>query len=266
MRRWPYVVGSVATVLVTLSVVMPAAGAPSPGDRALQLAKRALGVATKADSRSRKADARSRQALSAARNPVVASGNIVPNGVTAADLADGAVETAKLAANAVTADKIADNAVGASEVNPDSLTAADLASDSVGSAEIINGSISGVDLEPNIGFSTTGAIGLGAVTIGGGQQITRHLSGTATNLTSASIAADACGNYGTITVTGAAVGDTVYASPDAASSATGIEDSNLSWSAVVTAANTVTIRACNPTGSAIDAGDDQEWRADVLKH
>jgi len=96
--------------------------------------------------------------------------------------------------------------------------------------------------------------------------ITRHTSGTATNLVSASIGAGACGDYGTISVLSAAVGDTVYASPDASSSATGIEDSNLMWNAFVSAAGTVTIRACNPTGSSIDAGDDQEWRADVWQH
>lgn len=107
----------------------------------------------------------------------------------------------------------------------------------------------------------------GTLTIGSsGTAIVSHISGTATNLVSASIAGQACGAYGSITVTGAAVGDTVYATPDAASSATGIEDSNLIWSAVVSSANTVTVRACNPTALAIDAGDDQEWRADVWKH
>lgn len=107
----------------------------------------------------------------------------------------------------------------------------------------------------------------GTLTIGSsGTAIVSHLSGTATNLVSSSIAGASCGTYGTITVTGAAVGDTVYASPDAASSATGIEDSNLVWNAAVTSANTVSIRACNPTALAVDAGDDQEWRADVWKH
>ncbi len=112
-----------------------------------------------------------------------------------------------------------------------------------------------------------GGTTLGSSGATNGTAILGHFSGTATNLTSASIAAASCGNYGTITVTGAAVGDTVYASPDATSSATGIEDSNLAWNAAVTAANTVTIRACNPqTIGAVDAGDDQEWRADVWHH
>lgn len=110
-------------------------------------------------------------------------------------------------------------------------------------------------------FQTTIQIGNSGSTING------HFSGTATNLTSASIAAGTCADYGTITVTGAAVGNTVTASPDASSSATGIEDVNLSWNASVTASNTVTIRACNPQAvGAVDAGNDQEWRADVWSH
>ena len=118
----------------------------------------------------------------------------------------------------------------------------------------------------NNNITTTGSLTGASLTINGGTSITGHRSGTATNLTSASISAMVCGDYGTITVTGAAVGDTVYASPDGASSATGIEDSNLSWNSYVSSSNTVTIRACNMTALAIDAGDDQEWRADVWKH
>lgn len=110
-------------------------------------------------------------------------------------------------------------------------------------------------------FQTTLQIGNSGNTISG------HYSGTATNLTTASIAAGTCGNLGTITVTGAAVGDTVYATPDPSSSASGVEDLNLSWMTTVTASNTVTIRACNnQTVGAIDPGDDQEWRADVWHH
>lgn len=110
-------------------------------------------------------------------------------------------------------------------------------------------------------FQTTIQIGNSGSTING------HFSGTETNLWSKSIAAGTCDDYGTITVTGAAVGNTVTASPDASSSATGIEDVNLSWNASVTASNTVTIRACNPQAvGAVDAGNDQEWRADVWSH
>jgi fibronectin-binding autotransporter adhesin len=102
------------------------------------------------------------------------------------------------------------------------------------------------------------------LTIGGGTAITRHYSVTQANVVSASIAANACGTYGTITVTGAAVGDTVIASPTAVAS--GIETINLNWNSAVTAANTVTIRACNTTAFAINALDTQTWRADVWQH
>ncbi|MFA4890446.1 MAG: hypothetical protein WC587_02310 [Candidatus Paceibacterota bacterium] len=98
----------------------------------------------------------------------------------------------------------------------------------------------------------------------GGTAITKHLSVTQANIVSASIAAVTCGSYSTITVTGAAVGDTVIASPTAVAS--GIETINLGWSAAVTGAGVVTIRACNPTAVAIDALDTQTWRADVWQH
>lgn len=114
--------------------------------------------------------------------------------------------------------------------------------------------------------SIGGSLSVGRITIGsGGTPILKHLSGTATNLVSASVGAEACVNYGTITVAGAAVGDTVIASPWA--QAGGIETVELSWDAVVTAADTVTIRACNGNFSgAIDTANTQEWRADVWQH
>jgi hypothetical protein len=100
--------------------------------------------------------------------------------------------------------------------------------------------------------------------ISGGTAITGHLSATQANLVSASITGRACGNYGTITVTGAAVGDTVVATPTPVTG--GIEAVDLSWSALVTATNTVTIRACNAATSAVSTPDTQTWRADVWKH
>lgn len=129
---------------------------------------------------------------------------------------------------------------------------------------IIKGTTATIDFTSfdldSAGLLTTASLNLGSTTI------LNHISGTATNMTSANIGATACADYGTITVTGAAVGDTVYASPDATSSSSGIEDLSLSWNAVVSSSGTVTIRACNPTGTGINAGDDQEWRADVWQH
>lgn len=103
-----------------------------------------------------------------------------------------------------------------------------------------------------------------SLTINSGTSISGHYSVTTANLVSASIANSACANYGAVTVTGAAVGDTVSATPTAV--AGGIETVNLIWSATVTAANTVTIRACNPTLAAINTADTQTWRADIWKH
>lgn len=114
--------------------------------------------------------------------------------------------------------------------------------------------------------TTDGLVVGGPLTINNGTLINKHLSEVLSDVTSASISATACGNYASVTVTGAAVGDTVIATPDGDSSATGIEDSDLSWNAYVSATNTVTIRACNPTALAIDAGNDQEWRVDVWQH
>jgi hypothetical protein len=85
------------------------------------------------------------------------------------------------------------------------------------------------------------------------------------NVTSASVAAATCADYASVTVTGAATGDTVTASPTPATN--GIEDNDLSWSAYVSAADTVIIRACNPHAAvAIDTDDTQTWRFDVWKH
>lgn len=100
--------------------------------------------------------------------------------------------------------------------------------------------------------------------VNGGTAITGHLSATATNVASPNIPARTCRDYGTVTVPGAAVGDIAVATPTPQTG--GIEKVNLIWNASVTAANTVTIRACNPTGGGINTANTQTWRADVWKH
>lgn len=105
-----------------------------------------------------------------------------------------------------------------------------------------------------------------SLTIGSGNAISKHISVNQTNVTSASISAASCADYGVIAVTGADLGDSVTATPNGDTSASGIEESSLSWNAYVSSANTVTIRACNPTALAIDNGNDQTWRVDVWKH
>lgn len=86
------------------------------------------------------------------------------------------------------------------------------------------------------------------LTVGGGSLLKKILSQTAV-IDFASIAAQST-NTTTATVTGAAVGDTVNVNPGATPPA------GVIFSAYVSAANTVTVRAQNITGGAIDPASD----------
>lgn len=99
--------------------------------------------------------------------------------------------------------------------------------------------------------------------IGSGTTITKHLSGTAT-FDAANITLGSCSNIGTVTVTGAAVGDSTSATPTAVSS--GIETLLLVWNSFVSSTDTVTIRACNVASGLGQNAADQTWRADVWQH
>lgn len=100
---------------------------------------------------------------------------------------------------------------------------------------------------------------------GASAPILKHLSVRANNVISASILAANCSDYATISVPGAAVGDSVVATPTAASG--GIETVDLSWNAFVSSADHVIIRACNPTLlSDINTANTQGWRVDVWGH
>jgi hypothetical protein len=98
----------------------------------------------------------------------------------------------------------------------------------------------------------------GSTTLGSGTPITKHLSATAT-LDFASITAPACAADLTITVTGAAVGDTVNLGAPNASVAAGVQF--FGW---VSASNTVSVRACAFSGTPDPASG--TFRADVWKH
>jgi hypothetical protein len=94
----------------------------------------------------------------------------------------------------------------------------------------------------------------------GGSTINRHKAGTLTNLSSPLIPANDCANYFVLTFSsGVDATDVVIATPIANSSTNGIEENDLMWNSAVSDANEVTIRACNPTGSAVNPADDQEW-------
>jgi len=104
--------------------------------------------------------------------------------------------------------------------------------------------------------AVTGNVVSNSVAIGGGTAITKVLTATAA-LDFGSIAA-AGSEDKTITVAGAAVGDAVAFSLPAAI------DAGLVFNAFVTAADTVTIRATNVTGGAIDAAS-ATFRVVVIK-
>jgi len=127
-----------------------------------------------------------------------------------------------------------------------------------------NPSITASGGDTNISLKLAGK-GTGGVQFYGGTPIRGHISGTNSAVVMPSVTARACADAtGTITVTGAAVGDIAIVSPSAVAS--GIETTNLSWSGYVSAANTVSIRLCNATNGAIDILDTQGWRADVWQH
>ena len=62
----------------------------------------------------------------------------------------------------------------------------------------------------------------------------------------------------TLTIPGAALGDLVLVNPDVA------QNANISWMAYVSAANTVKIRATNPTAGSINTVS-ANWRCIVIK-
>lgn len=115
------------------------------------------------------------------------------------------------------------------------------------------------------GVDADGNIFLNNLTISSGTPIANHISTTALNVVSNSIARQSCDDYAFVTVMGAAVGDTVIATPRA--SFGGIETVSLSWQPIVSAANMVLIRACNAKNNhAIDTANTQTWRFDIWQH
>lgn len=115
------------------------------------------------------------------------------------------------------------------------------------------------------GITTTisGTASANNLKVGNGTTIVKHLSGTNT-FDAAGIALGSCGDIGTVTVTGASLGDTVTATPTVVSS--GIETLLLNWNAYVSSSNTVTIRACSVATLGTQNPANQTWRADVWQH
>jgi hypothetical protein len=94
------------------------------------------------------------------------------------------------------------------------------------------------------------------LSIGSGSTITKVLSSTAA-LDFGSIAANGIGEL-TVTVTGALTADTVIMAAPAAL------ESGFTFSAFVSAANTITVRMHNNTGGAVDPAS-ATWRATVIR-
>ena len=91
--------------------------------------------------------------------------------------------------------------------------------------------------------------------------ITAHYSNTASlNFPSLN---GSCSNL-TITVTGGRAGDTTIATPQG-NGVPSIVSGTTNWFAWVSANDTVTIRACETQGIAINPGA-ETWRADVWRH
>ena len=115
-----------------------------------------------------------------------------------------------------------------------------------------------------VGSTTIDSIGnvnAQTISIGGGDTILKHLS-TVGYITFGTVAANAC-NTGTITITGAADGDSVdIGMPNIVASAS----STLVWSGWVSAANTVTVRLCQTAAQGTSPVPFAGIRADVWQH
>ncbi|MDE2079693.1 MAG: hypothetical protein KGI73_04930 [Patescibacteria group bacterium] len=110
-------------------------------------------------------------------------------------------------------------------------------------------------------IDSAGAVSAQKITIGGGTQILKHLSGT-NSITFGTIAANSC-STGTITLTGAADGDSVYIGmPNTVASAS----STLVWNGWVSAANTITVRLCQTAAQGTSPVAAATVRADVWQH
>jgi hypothetical protein len=129
-----------------------------------------------------------------------------------------------------------------------------------GAAAASNPTITATGTDTNISVNIVGK-GTGGVVLGAaaGKPILAHYSATAT-LTFGSVSQTFCANQN-ITVTGAAVGDTVVATPD--STAGGVQTLPFNWNAWVSAVNTVSVRICALQTANPVAG---VWRADVWHH
>jgi hypothetical protein len=294
------VVTALAVLFVVLEVALPAAGAPRPlkGSATLVQVLRTVNAVL---GLSKQANTNATAALKIAKSPSIGTANIRPKAVQTSDLADGAVTGAQLAGGAVTPDKLAAGIpdsllatiatagkiagsalpqIVSANIADGTITSSDIADGTISSADIADGTVADADIGSVSASKVSGGSFTNAVLGSGGTPIKKHLA--TTNVLPAGLAgplaANACSNLGTVTVSGVAptdTGDVVTATPIKSTQGTalGIEALSLSWNAYVSAADTVTIRVCNLTVDAISIGTSlnnldstQHWTVSVTQH
>lgn len=121
----------------------------------------------------------------------------------------------------------------------------------------------------NSGGSALASVAIeGGLTVGNngsnpGTAILKHLSTTG-SIDNTNLGANLCESF-TVTLNGTAAGDSIVATPGA-DGATALSNKSIVWSAYGTA-NTINLRVCNPTGSALGADPSAvTWRFDVWQH
>ncbi len=149
------------------------------------------------------------------------------------------------------------------DTHTQTLTNKTLNSPTINTPTISGGTINNTTIgqtTPAAGSFTT-LSGSTSLTIGGGTAITKHLSATSAQNLSAPTAVPGCVETTAISVTGAALGDTVVASMNAALPA------NYTIDGYVSAANSVVVRLCQLSGAAADPdGSGATYRVDVWQH
>jgi hypothetical protein len=141
--------------------------------------------------------------------------------VTSAKIANGTIASADLSSTG------GSEAVATANIQANAVTSAKLASDAVNSAEVADA-------------STTAGVGLKKADIG--------LNGSFTVTPGSNIASNACTDFAT-TVSGVAAGDAVILNGP-----TGASTLRYGTQVVSTAANQITVRICNLTGSNAGSG------------
>jgi hypothetical protein len=205
----------------------------------------------------------------------LAATDLAADSVGASELADNSVDAGAILADAVTSGKISNGTIASADLSStggsEAVATANIQADAVTSAKIANGTIASADLSSTGGSeavataniqanavtsakiandavntaqvadaSTTAGVGLKQADVG--------LDGSFTVTPGSNIASARCTDF-TPTATGVAAGDAVILNGPTGASTTGY-----AAQVVTTAANQVTVRICNHTGSNAGSG------------